>query len=160
MEEQESSIFPERPPVYGTFWQRLGAMILDGLILAVPQYIIKAITGAGDYYTDIVQTGHIRSATIISGFISVLIGWLYMALMESSLQQASVGKLAVGLKVTDIAGNRISFARATGRHFGKIVSIIIIFIGYFMMLWDDRNQTLHDKMAGTLVVKKDAAYAS
>jgi uncharacterized RDD family membrane protein YckC len=50
-------------------------------------------------------------------------------------------------------GHRISFANASGRFFGKYVSAIILLIGYLMMLWDDKKQTLHDKMAGTLVVK-------
>jgi uncharacterized RDD family membrane protein YckC len=78
--------------------------------------------------------------------------------MESGKQQATVGKMALGLKVTDLNGQRISLGRATGRHFGKWVSTIILFFGYFMMLWDEKNQTLHDKMAGTLVVKKQPDY--
>lgn len=67
---------------------------------------------------------------------------------------ATLGKKALGIKVTDMYGERITFAQATGRHFGKIISTVILFIGYFMMLWDDRSQTLHDKIAGTLVVEK------
>ena len=85
--------------------------------------------------------------------ISLIIGWLYSAVMESGEGQATFGKRALGLKVTTTEGQRISFGQATGRHFGKIISAIIIFIGYLMMLWDDRKQTLHDKMADTLVVK-------
>jgi uncharacterized RDD family membrane protein YckC len=59
----------------------------------------------------------------------------------------------LGLKVTTTNGERISFGQATGRHFGKYISTIILFIGYLMMIWDDKKQTLHDKMANTLVVK-------
>ena len=75
------------------------------------------------------------------------------ALQESGPNQATLGKKALGLKVTSLTGDRISFGQATGRFFGKYVSAIILFIGYLMMIWDDRKQTLHDKMAGTLVVK-------
>jgi uncharacterized RDD family membrane protein YckC len=86
-------------------------------------------------------------------FVSILVNWLYSAFLESSENQATLGKRALGLKVTDMNGNRISFANASGRFFGKYVSAIILLIGYLMMLWDDKKQTLHDKMAGTLVVK-------
>ena len=67
---------------------------------------------------------------------------------------ATIGKKAMRIKVTDLAGNRISFGQATGRHFGKILSAIILLFGYFMMLWDDKSQTLHDKIAGTLVIQE------
>ena len=60
---------------------------------------------------------------------------------------------ALGLKVTSTAGERISFGQATGRHFGQILSALLLFVGYFMMLWNNERQTLHDKMADTLVVK-------
>jgi uncharacterized RDD family membrane protein YckC len=73
--------------------------------------------------------------------------------MTSSDRQATVGKIAVGLKVTDLYGQRISFARATGRHFAKILSAMVLFIGYIMVAFTERKQGLHDILAGTLVVK-------
>jgi uncharacterized RDD family membrane protein YckC len=79
--------------------------------------------------------------------------WIYFALQESSSAQATLGKRALGLKVTSVEGGRISLGQATGRYFGHIISSIILLIGYFMMLWDDKKQTLHDKMADTLVIK-------
>jgi len=83
----------------------------------------------------------------------VVIAWLYYAISESSTWQATLGKKIVGIHVESIDGNRISFANATGRHFGKIISSIILFIGYFMALWTDKKQTLHDQMANCVVVK-------
>ena len=74
--------------------------------------------------------------------------------MESSRFQGTLGKLAVQIKVTDLDGNRISFGRATGRHFGKIVSGMILMIGYIMVAFTERKQGLHDIMAGCLVVRK------
>jgi len=80
--------------------------------------------------------------------------WLYYALMESSKHQATIGKLALGLKVTDMNGQRISFARATGRYFGKIISGMILLIGYIMAGFTEKKQALHDIMANCLVVKR------
>ncbi|MFY9676334.1 MAG: RDD family protein, partial [Terriglobales bacterium] len=79
--------------------------------------------------------------------------WLYEALMESSSYQATLGKMIFGMKVTDLYGNRISFARATGRHFAKIVSGLLLCIGFIMVGLTERKQGLHDMMAGTLVPK-------
>jgi len=68
--------------------------------------------------------------------------------------QATLGKRIVGLKVTDLAGNRIGFGRATGRHFAKMLSSMIMNIGYIMVAFTDRKQGLHDMLAGTLVMKR------
>ncbi len=74
--------------------------------------------------------------------------------MESSPNQATLGKMALSLKVTDMNGERVTFGRATGRHFGKYVSAIILLIGFMMAGWTAKKQALHDMMAGTLVVKE------
>ena len=79
--------------------------------------------------------------------------WLYFALMESSSKQATLGKMALGIRVTDVNGNRIGFGRATGRHFAKILSGLILGIGFLMAAFTEKKQALHDMIAGTLVVK-------
>jgi len=84
--------------------------------------------------------------------LSVIMSWLYFALMESSSRGATLGKMALGIRVTDLSGNRISFGKATGRYFGKIVSSMILMIGYLMAAFTERKQALHDMMAGCLVV--------
>ena len=83
----------------------------------------------------------------------VVVWWLYFALLEASSRQATVGKLAMSIKVTDLSGQRISFGRATGRTFGKFVSSMILMIGYIMAAFTARKQALHDLMAGCLVIK-------
>ena len=133
---QTTDIFFETPVVYAGFWERVGATLIDFVILIVGQVLIVYL---------LPQT--------LASLINLVITWLYYALLESGESQATIGKRAVGLKVTDMNGGRISFGQATGRHFGKFLSGIILLIGYLMMLWDDKKQTLHDKMAGTLVVK-------
>lgn len=85
--------------------------------------------------------------------IAVTISWLYYSLMESSQRQATLGKLAAGIKVTDINGNRISFLQATGRYFAKILSGLMFGIGYLMIIFTEKKQGLHDILAGTLVVR-------
>jgi uncharacterized RDD family membrane protein YckC len=87
-------------------------------------------------------------------FIFIILGnWLYYSLMESSSRQATLGKMAVGIKVTDMNGQRISFLNATGRYFGKIISGAVFMIGYIMIIFTEKKQGLHDIMAGTLVVR-------
>jgi uncharacterized RDD family membrane protein YckC len=91
----------------------------------------------------------------LSAILLIVIGqWLYYALMESSGRQATLGKLALGIVVTDLNGNKITFGRATGRYFGKILSGMIFAIGYIMAGFTERKQALHDIMAGCLVVLK------
>jgi uncharacterized RDD family membrane protein YckC len=85
--------------------------------------------------------------------ISFLISWMYFALCESSSWQGTVGKKVLGLRVTDLNGQPITFAKATGRHFGKIISALILGIGFIMIAFTDQKQGLHDTMAGTLVLK-------
>ena len=74
--------------------------------------------------------------------------------MEASSKQGTLGKMVLGIIVTDEAGNRISFGRATGRYFGKILSSLILLIGYIMIAFTKKKQGLHDLLASTLVVKK------
>jgi uncharacterized RDD family membrane protein YckC len=80
--------------------------------------------------------------------------WMYEALLVSSTKQATLGKMAVGIVVTDMLGQRISFLRATGRHFGKHVSRIILVAGFLMQPFTEKRQVLHDIMAGCLVLRK------
>jgi uncharacterized RDD family membrane protein YckC len=92
-------------------------------------------------------------------FICILVGlvggWLYHALLESSEWQATAGKKALGLAVTDLAGHRISFARASGRHFGKIISgLIPLGIGYILAGLTEKKQAIHDMLASCLVLRK------
>ncbi|MER3416968.1 MAG: hypothetical protein C4297_12250 [Gemmataceae bacterium] len=74
--------------------------------------------------------------------------------MESSRTQATLGKMALGITVTDLEGNRIGFGKATGRFFGKIISALIFYIGFVMAAFTEKKQGLHDMMAGCLVVNK------
>jgi uncharacterized RDD family membrane protein YckC len=131
---------PSKNIVYAGFWQRVLAVIIDGIILNIAGFILNYLIGTTDEY----------SITGTSGLFS----WIYYALMESSDMQATLGKLAVGLKVCDEDGRRISFMKATGRYFAKILSALILFIGFIMVAFDEKKQGLHDKLARTLVIMR------
>lgn len=85
--------------------------------------------------------------------MTVILTWLYYALLESSAKQGTLGKVILGMKVVDYNNQRISFARATGRYFSKIISTIILMIGFIMIAFTSRKQGLHDMIARTLVIK-------
>lgn len=128
----------DRGVEYAGFWRRFGAILIDSIILTVVQGILFRALDVG-------TTGQ--------AVVGIVIAWLYWAVMESSTEQATLGKKVLSVKVTDLAGNRISFGRATGRYFAKIVSGLILLIGYFMAGFTPRKQALHDKIADTLVVR-------
>ncbi|MGC2695853.1 MAG: RDD family protein [Candidatus Angelobacter sp.] len=120
---------------YAGFWMRVGAYLLDVLILFVPLGILSLVP--------------------IFGIIANIVGiWLYFALQESSERQATIGKRALNIYVTDLQGRRISFGQATGRYFSKIISSLILGIGYFMVGFTEKKQGLHDMIAGTLVMRR------
>jgi uncharacterized RDD family membrane protein YckC len=133
------------------FWLRFAAVFIDSLILSVAGMI-------GGFVIGFAMAGGLgmRDKNVLQayGFIlGLVLGWLYFALMESSPKQATLGKMACGYVVSDLRGARVSFARATGRHFGKWISTLILGIGFLMCAWSRQKQCLHDKMAGCLMFK-------
>jgi uncharacterized RDD family membrane protein YckC len=80
--------------------------------------------------------------------------WVYFASLESSPWRATLGKKALGLMVVDLAGNRISFPRASGRFFAKIISSMTFLIGFLMAGFTAKKQALHDMLAGCLVTRR------
>lgn len=85
--------------------------------------------------------------------VPLSVNWLYRAIMESSSRQATIGKQLLKIRVADLAGTRISFWRATARHFSKMISSSILPIGFLMAAWTKKKQSLHDKIAGCLVIR-------
>jgi uncharacterized RDD family membrane protein YckC len=135
---------------YSGFWKRFVAAFIDGIIL----YIIAALIGLifGLLYATALKTT--EGVEAISFILGTVTGWLYYALMESSCQQATLGKQAMGIIVTELNNNRISFARATGRYFAKIISGMILLVGYIMAAFTEKKQALHDIIASPLVISK------
>lgn len=148
---------PESGVHFGGFWIRFGAAILDGLILLVPNLIVqfgtRAAFGLSLLDADQGPLGPELGASALIMATQIVIAWLYAALQESSSAQATLGKRACGLKVVDLQGQRISFARATGRHFAKLISYCTLMIGFMMAGWTQRKQAMHDMIASTYVIR-------
>lgn len=137
---------------YAGFWIRVLAYIIDTIILTLVGGVIGAmfgfsVLGLGSDLSD--PTG----VNLLMNIFSIIIGVAYFAGMESSNWQATLGKKALGLVVTDVSGNRISLLRGVGRYFAKFISAIIMLIGFIMVAFTERKQGLHDILAGTLVLK-------
>jgi uncharacterized RDD family membrane protein YckC len=132
---------------YGGFWIRLVAYIIDAILLSIAMGIVGAVIGL-NFYDPSVED-YSPSANILY----VAVAWLYFALLESSERGATVGKMAMGLRVVTDQGQRLSFLNATGRYFAKIISALILCIGFIMIGFTDRKRGLHDMIAGTLVIK-------
>ena len=149
---------------YAGFWLRFAAYIIDALLIGVVYWIFAAVFLGGSAMAfgglDGMEEMSEGQAVAMGGsfmliqLFTIVAQWLYFAFMESSEKQATLGKMAIGIKVTDMHGQRISFGRATGRYFGKILSSLILLIGYIMAGFTDKKQALHDMIAGTLVLRK------
>lgn len=138
---------------YAGFWIRFVAFLIDACVLTVaflPLRILFGIRfwGLGRPVYGAPFFGIIFFASIFR----LIVNWLYFAGLESSPWQATLGKLALGLRVVDLEGRRISFGQATGRFFGKILSAMIFCIGFIMAGFTARKQALHDMLAGTYVL--------
>ncbi|HYC63426.1 MAG TPA: RDD family protein [Reyranellaceae bacterium] len=135
---------------YGGFWIRVVAYIIDAIVINIATWAIGLVIGVNQFT---VATDPTASYDPTATLVSLAIGWLYFALLESSERGATLGKMAVGLRVVTDQGQRLSFMHATGRYFAKFVSAIIIGIGFLMVAFTERKRGLHDMIAGTLVVK-------
>lgn len=137
---------------YAGFWIRVGAYIIDAIVLAVVGGIIGGLFGgAAGSAND--PMGFMAGGSLLLNLISIVIGIGYFAGMESSSWQATLGKKVLGLVVVDENGQRISLAKGIGRYFGKILSALIVLIGFIMVAFTEKKQGLHDMLAGTLVLK-------
>ena len=121
-------------PHYAGFWQRFAALIIDAILIGV-------------------ATGILGIATHGIGLLLAWgLPWVYEALMLSSDRQATLGKIALGIRVTGLQSQRLTFGRATGRHFAKYISALLLGIGFIIAAFTERKQALHDMIAETLVV--------
>ncbi|MGI8638732.1 MAG: RDD family protein [Pyrinomonadaceae bacterium] len=162
MDEQNSNFG------FAAFWKRAVAFVVDlAVVVALYSLLISALNSLLALpveYSPILERGlslkmspyveeHFIEIALLYSFSKLAILFPYFTLLESSRWQATLGKLILGIKVTDLSGGRISFARATGRFFGKILSGQVLLIGYLMAAFTERKQALHDLLAGTLVVR-------
>jgi len=154
---QSPQTWPDSMPVtsgYASFGERFIAYMIDTIILTLGFWavgfilvvIVLGIAGSSD------------AAEITLGFTVAMMviaaHWLYFALQESSAKQATFGKRAMKIVVTDDQGKRLTFARASGRAFARLLSSMFFSIGYLLALFTARKQALHDLIASTVVLRR------
>jgi uncharacterized RDD family membrane protein YckC len=147
---------------YAGFWLRFLAALIDGVVLFAAMIFLFLLfvaftRGRFGAMSRTSATRLIFELLLIFRIVGFVGMWLYFALMESSSWQATLGKRAAGIYVTDMEGRRISFGRATGRHFAKLVSNFTVFVGYIIAGFSEKKQALHDMIASCLVQRKSQA---
>lgn len=152
---------PNSSPEYASFWLRFWALVIDQAILIIVIVVFSILfgilSGVGrivawpfSFFSFEWQGGYDQFAF----FKLMVVCWMYFALMESSSWQATLGKRALGLCVTNENGGRVTFGRASIRFFAKGLSTFICFLGYIMAAFTSKHQALHDMIAETVVVKR------
>ena len=152
-----SGLVPERNEFvasdyrYAGFWIRFFAFILDTIIVsffAVGIAILLAFFALTGGSLDA------ESGASLGNLVGILTAWLYQACMESSDYRATFGKMAMGIFVTDGDGNKLTFFRATARHFAKILNMFTLCIGFIMIAFTKKKQGLHDMVTDCVVLRK------
>jgi uncharacterized RDD family membrane protein YckC len=138
---------------FAGFWIRFAALLLDGLIVSIPTAMLSAMLGGGGAFS--VGSGARPGASFGANIASTVVGVLYYGLLEGGPTGQTLGKRICSIRVVDATTGLpgIGYPRGIGRYFARWLSSIPLGLGYFWMLWDDKNQTWHDKLARTLVVK-------
>lgn len=162
----------EEPKEYGGFWIRFVAYLIDSIIIGIPLGIISVVifmgffgvSGAFDalmsdseVLTDeeaLIFFGSYLGALGLTLFINLVVCVGYFAGLQSSKMQATLGKKILGLKVTDLNGNRITFWRSLGRYLAMSFLSGILLIGFIIAAFTEKKQSLHDLIASTVVVRK------
>jgi uncharacterized RDD family membrane protein YckC len=153
---------------YAGIGRRFVAFIIDLLFILVLDLFITGLFGLSEGFRMLYQrliyhmpmtdrSGQVVNAlvpvpVILSiGILVILVPWLYNAILEASGNQASLGKIALRIAVTDTRGDRVSFARATLRHFSKILILLTFLVGFIIAAFTRQKQGIHDIIAGCLM---------
>jgi uncharacterized RDD family membrane protein YckC len=138
--------------VYAGFWKRYAAYFVDSIVVGMINFPVSLILNLIGAASGNETLGLAMSLlAVLSGFV---IGVCYFAGFHASRGGATLGKMAVGIKVVRSDGERITFLRGVGRYFGFVLSSLILFIGFIMAAFTERKQALHDMLCDTLVVDK------
>ena len=150
--------------VLAGFWKRFAAMVIDGLVTGAASFVLQVpltmLAAFGMSLGDgAAAAGGAIGLILVSYGISLAVPLFYFAWMHSSGSQASLGKMAVGIKVTRGSGERISFWRAFARYMAYFLTLALSFgVGGLVSALTTglgaRKQALHDMICDTLVVDK------
>jgi len=134
------------------FWKRLVATIIDGFAVMFLALVLGLFLGLCVFLVGLDLES--KGVGLILDIFGTLLGPLYFILMEASSTQSTLGKLAMGIFVCDANGNRLTIGRAALRYFSKILSALILGIGFLMAAFTENKQALHDKIAKCYVMSK------
>ena len=143
--------------VYAGFWRRTAALCIDSLLVGIVFYAIflGGLLAMGGSSLAGLESGDTPAGLFVAAYlIYPVISALYYIGMESSATQATLGKMAVGIKVTDTEGHRMSRGRAFGRWVSHLICYVTLYIGYIMAGFTERKRGLHDMVTSTLVVDR------
>jgi uncharacterized RDD family membrane protein YckC len=152
-------------PQYAGFLRRLSALLIDvpvifaaglGLVFLPMRSLVlgeakRYASTDPTYLWKVMPRADRVEVFMLWAVATIAVPWLYYALQESSNRQATLGKRSMGIQITDLDGNRISFGRASGRFFGVLIPTLGV--GYCLVLFTKRKQALHDVLAGCVVVR-------
>lgn len=148
--------------VYAGFWRRTAAFCIDSVFVTISFYIIffggMLLFGRGSLAelgnSETLGSGALGGIIVLLYLTYPIISALYFVGMESSGTQATLGKMAVGIKVTDAQGVRLARGQALGRWVSHLLCYVTLYIGYVMAAFTERKRGLHDMVASTLVVDR------
>jgi uncharacterized RDD family membrane protein YckC len=135
--------------VYAGFWIRVVAALIDSVLLLVPMLVLGAVGAAGSLSGDVMTS---LAVSLMMNVVGMLLGALYEAFFVARFA-ATPGKMALRLKVVMPDGGRVSFWRAFGRYFAKLLNMFTLLIGYIMVAFDAQKRGLHDMICGTRVIR-------
>jgi uncharacterized RDD family membrane protein YckC len=143
------------------FWWRLLAYVIDYIIQLLIIFVLAAAAGVllpllGMSTGFLTDDGDDPLSKFYTKLFALVFNILYHATCEASNMRGSIGKLILRLSVVDADGNKLGFDKALSRNLGKILSALIIGIGYLNILWDDHKQAWHDQWAKTYVIRRPA----
>lgn len=150
-----TDVYDEEELMLAGFFERCIAAFIDGIVIFLFYYIafvMLFIDVIGPLFLLVLPNAYEYGPHVAFLFWLILI-WLYFAYMESSRYRGTIGKHLLKLKVTDEYGEQLSFKESTIRFFIKIISFVIVFVGFIMALFTKKNQALHDVIAHTIVIK-------
>jgi uncharacterized RDD family membrane protein YckC len=135
---------------YASFMTRFGALFLDRLILSAVSFGISAIAGVA-VFSSLGESSGKLGLQVVLMLINLCLAGVYEVLMVGKYG-ATLGKMAAKIRVVTADGGKVSYGRATGRYFAKLLSAFTCLIGFIMAAFDEEKRALHDRICNTRVI--------
>ena len=133
------------------FWRRFAALLIDSIVMFFPEATVRVVLGL----EPLASFDPFTPASWTVAMFELVMGWFYAAFLIASRFRGTLGQQVMDLRVTDLHGAQLSFARASGRYFAQILCLVTLGVGYLIQLATPRRQALHDLASGTVVVRSN-----